>query len=538
MVLAAAHSHFPVHAVRLWLGALLIASSLGFLGTTPSRAQNPLAPAAASHPFAGTFGNERVRLDLTFDAAQSAYTGWLTVATTRYAIGGFDDNGTLAGKFVVDGQQFGFSASLDADTLTLVSDGKTHKLLRKMEDGEPHAPAAQTPLPGHAGPAAGGQPGQPRAESPGAPVGLEPGLRVTYYMGSASIPGARTVLSQDDKGNWIDPATGRRYAEADNPGSAGAGYYQLNVVAADDRAIAVDARNYLLIDPQNDRTLLSTATAYLGTPEGLGDFWQPPAKLAAMADGDSGGTRIRRMVYPVNNRNYNAVTITTTSGANYIRNVYDLESGLLIAASSSSIGSATMTPNPNGTSSVGAGATMITSTRILDVRKLEIPWAGQPLPAWAAAGKRLTYAGQYATLMQGAPVIPWKLDVTLDITRAHPAWVGVKQNSRLDTGMGGPPQDSPSDRVSGTTMIDPIWINPQTLARLRPNTVIDEDRITKRRVTFVGAQGNVALLTDQGPFDGTQYAYDLRSGVLVGIQTQQQQGPATIQTQLQLQNPP
>lgn len=657
--------------MRVGIAHLLIMSSFWVLGTgAVLRAENPLSPVAPpgdnplspgtfAKPFAGAFQSDTITLELTFDASQNAYTGWLTVKGNRYAIGGFDDNGTLSGKFVAGGTPYPFTAKIDGQTLSLTSDGKTHNLSRApsaapnpldpvgpgqpRNDGPP-APAAgaggvgiafepaqdgklmvRAIMPG--GPAdkaglkpagwlvavdgksIGGmgpeqirsllagpigstvtvtietdtevmdvilnradvsgarppqppQPEQPQPAQPGLPSGpatpgvgpnvapaapgafqqdavfLKPGLRVTYYMGSASIPGVRTVLTQDDNGNWVDPATGRRYGEAENPGSAGAGYFQLNVVAADDSGIAVDARNYILIDPQNDQTVLSTATAYLGDANGMGDFWQPPARLAAMQEQDSGGTRIRRMVYPVNSKNYNAITITTTSGANFIRNVYDTQTGLLIAASSSSVGAGTITPNPDGTSTPGAGATMITSTRIMDVREVRVPWAGSAMPGHLAQGRRFTFAGTYNNVIQGAPVMPWRLTVGFDIAKATPTWLSLKQTSALDTGMGGAPQQSTSDRVVGSNMVDPLWIDPAILAKLQPNTVIDEDRITKRRVTYQGNNGGAGVLVEQGPFERYEYAYDLRSGMLVGIQTSQQQGIATIQTQLQIQDRP
>lgn len=369
---------------------------------------------------------------------------------------------------------------------------------------------------------------------------LKPGLRVSYFMGSASIPGARTTLVQDDQGNWIDPGTGQRYAEADNPTTGGAGIQQVTVVAADNRDVAVDARNYVYMDIQQGLTVTTNLTAYVGTPDGLGEFWQPPAKLAAMPEGDNGGQRVRRCQYPVNGKTFNAIAITNIAGGagTFSRNVFDLDTGLMIASSSSTTGQGQIAPNPNGTAGQVGGVTTITSTRVMDIRQVNVPWMGQTLPAWAKANTNLDFSGTYSTVMEGAPALaPWKLQARLTVGDARGSWMPVKQYSRLDSGMG-QPQDSQADRALGASLLDPIWIDPQVLSQLQPNTVLDEDKITKRRTTYLGQQGNMAVFGEEAPYERRQYGYDLRSGTLVSIDNRQQQGPATIVSQLQLTNQP
>jgi hypothetical protein len=369
---------------------------------------------------------------------------------------------------------------------------------------------------------------------------IKPGLRVTYFSGSSSLPGARTTLVQDDNGNWIDPGTGQRFAEADNPATGGAGIMQITVVAADQRDLAVDSRTYVYMDINQGLTVTSGLTSYVGTPDGLGEFWQPPAKLAAMREGDDAGLRIRRCQYPVNGKTFNAIAITNTAGGNgtYSRNVFDLQTGLLIAASSSSTGQGQIAPNPTGTAGQVGGVTTITSTRLMDIRQVDTPWIAQGLPAWAKPNTTLDYSGTYSTVMEGAPALqPWQLQARLSIGDARGAWMPVRQQSRLNSGMG-QPQDSETMRALGAGVLDPIWIDPQILARLQPNTVLDEDKITKRRTTYLGQQGGVAVFGEQAPYEQRQYGYDLRTGTLVSVDNRQQQGPATIVSKLQLTNQP
>src|SRR3569623_1267613 len=101
------------------------------LGAALTAAQNPLGrPAAQQRPFAGSFAGEKISLEMNWDAAQDAYTGWLTFQGKRYACGGLVNNSVLSGKFVADGTPYAFSVSIANDgTMTLTSDGLFFVLL-------------------------------------------------------------------------------------------------------------------------------------------------------------------------------------------------------------------------------------------------------------------------------------------------------------------------------------------------------------------------------------------------------------------------
>ena len=166
------------------------------------RAQNPLAkPAVTALAFAGEFEGTNIALQLTFDGAKQEYSGTLTFQGQRYACAANEKDGQLAGKFVVQGEGYAFTASRAANKITLVSDGNTYELTAKD--------AARNPLAKERDVGQSAQPGQPTTNQPVAsnsalPAWLKTGARVTFYAGSATLPGVSSTLVEDDQGNWVD----------------------------------------------------------------------------------------------------------------------------------------------------------------------------------------------------------------------------------------------------------------------------------------------------------------------------------------------
>ncbi len=363
------------------------------------------------------------------------------------------------------------------------------------------------------------------------PAWMKPGVKITFWQGSATVPGVTTVLSQDDKGNWVD-ANGNRFAEGSNPGSGGYGYTVLNIVGMTENQIAVDARSYTVVDPQNGVPVTTTAVGYVGTPEQLGDYWINPAKLAREQELNQGGVRIRRLEYPLNNKIYKAISFETRNAQGYQRSTYDLETGLLISGGGSTSVNAGFTPNPNGTSTPSSN-TSITQTFFNEVKETNLPWANDALPQWLAPGATITYAGSYISRIPNVPEMPWKYSASFTLDKAIGTSFVCKQHSILDMGMGGQPQVTNTDRCLGVNMVGSFYISPQTLQSMQPNQVIDQSPITKRRVVYAGIQNGLASIYDQGPLDTQQFLYDTRSGNLVGINSEMKQGIATISINLQ-----
>ncbi|MBC7785445.1 MAG: PDZ domain-containing protein [Burkholderiales bacterium] len=366
------------------------------------------------------------------------------------------------------------------------------------------------------------------------PAWMKRGTTITLWSGSATIPGATSVLHQDDKGNWVDPQ-GNRFSAGDNPGAGGYGFTVMTILDITDTQIAVDARTYTVLDPQSGNAATMSAVGYVGTTESLGDYWINPAKLAREQEMNQGGVRIMRAQYPLNNKMYNVLVYETRNAQGYSRSSYDLETGLLVAGGSSTIVNGGFTPNPNGTTAAPTTNTMIAQTFLAEIRDVRLPWSDDPLPNWAAPGAQVNFAGTYISRIPDVPELaPWRYAVNFAFDKPIGRAFSAKQGTLLDYGTGAQPQQGTTDRCIATNYVGTLYISPQTLQTLRPNQVIDEDRRLKRRVMFTGVQGNLASVVDQGPLDTSQYLYDTQSGRLVAINFEMKQGIATISVNVQL----
>lgn len=648
---------------------LSLAVLVSLFGTTNVNAllheDNPLSPgnssepAAQAMPFAGKFSSDKLTLELNYDEKQQAYTGWLTMGANRYAIGGIDDNGTLTGKFVANGDPFDFKATLAGDEISLQSGGASYSLKRTLPDAANPANAGgqipgQNPSPaqpnngtatggvgiafeptqdGHlvvrgilpGGPAdkaklkpggtlvaidgkevAGWQPEQVRAAlagpigsqvtvtietdtevmdvilnradisrgnalqsdpgpvpqpnnpnpqpgfpappaQPGIPAGmpqaaharypawLTSGMRITMYSSSATLTGVSQVLVPDENGTeWVD-ANGRKYSVAQNAGAGGAGLMQLDVIEASDQGLLVDARNLLIADPQSGALTTTGAVGYVGTTESLGDYWVNPAKLASMQEGVQGGVVVKRLPYPLNGKTYNAISFTNKQQNGFQRNTFDLETGLCLVTTMSSIGAPQMTPGADGKSQMGAGNTMIGYGQLADVREIKLPWANDAMPDWMSNGHTIRYTGSYATSIPNVPEMPaFKYSMSFEFGQRKTTAVLCKQTNSLDMGQG--PQQGTVDRVAGCNVVNPLYIAPATLRSLQPNQLIDEDKVTKTVYAFNGIQGNLAVFTEKREREASQFGYDVNTGVLTVISFEQFQGVGTLKVQLKLES--
>ena len=370
------------------------------------------------------------------------------------------------------------------------------------------------------------------AEPSPVPEWLKPGARVSYFQGSATIASDGQILVQDDKGNWVNVA-GQKFAVKDNPGTGGGGFTQLTIVAADARVVAAEMRTFVLIDPKGGRVSFASVGALVGTPAALSDYWLSPASLAARPDSNEGGLSVHRMPYPLGGRTYNAIVVEMRSGTSYQRSTYDLETGLLLAASTSAVGAGGFVPNPNGTSSMKAGGSLITSTVLAGVRQLKLPWGDDARPEAIVRGARFDYRGTYSTVVAGSPPVSQAITTNLTFGEPGAQWAQARFGVALASLLGGPPQTSVSDRVLGSWMTMPGWLQPKTIARLAPGTVVDEDPVTRFRTTYLGVRGDSAVVVEEGPFDRVEAAFDVRSGVLAAANNVQQNGLGQTQVRVE-----
>lgn len=117
---------------------LLVAAGLAY-------GQNPLARPA--DPFAGTYQNKEMKVELTRQGAE--YAGAILLGGQSLPVKAKAANGALSGTFESQGQSYKFQAKRNGTQLTLTTDGVTHTL----EKAEAGAPAPVAPVPAAAAPA-------------------------------------------------------------------------------------------------------------------------------------------------------------------------------------------------------------------------------------------------------------------------------------------------------------------------------------------------------------------------------------------------
>jgi hypothetical protein len=372
------------------------------------------------------------------------------------------------------------------------------------------------------------------------PAWLKPGVRVTYQSGSASVPGETRVLAPDANGDWVTP-DGRRFAMTDARGTGAMGFQQYTIVAADDKVVAADLRNFLLLDPDvaAGRCMSTGGKAVVGTPDGIPELWWPPAKVAAMEPVDAGGTKISRGKFPWNGKTYDVVTREIRSDKGYTRVTMDLETGLLIAMSSCSVGDPTAVAGPDGRARPGAAWTTVGTVTLSKVRTPDLPWNNdaEAFATWAN-NRRADYRGAYQTFVPGSPVFEQGMSLSAAFGPSGKTWAPLKVTSQLAALIAGvPPVESTSDRAAAAFATAPFWINPKTLATLQVGQVVDDDPVTKFKTTVANVDDNSVVLLEQGHVDRAQAAYDRKSGALTASVIEQTNGVGRTRIQLRLVEP-
>jgi hypothetical protein len=375
--------------------------------------------------------------------------------------------------------------------------------------------------------AANGAPAAPGAAAIGdLPAWLQPGVRVTYFSGSAQLPGVRQTLTEDEQGNWTDGT--RRFRVDDVPGGGGAGFTQYDFVAVAPDALLVASTSFVYADAQLRTVARASSTALVGDHTGLGDLWVPPARLAAMRDEASPGHRVRRLRYPLGGQTYDAVTTQIHDASGYTRYTYDLATGLLLAHSHSSVGKAMPTPNANGTAGSGQGVTTIVHGHLRARRTLALPWLHGQAPEWLRPGLRLDYRGTLRNSLADGVMPPWQYGFTVGVDRLAAGGAVATLATHLDYGYGQPPQQGSSQVAYGPGGAVPLWLDVARLDGLQPGQVLDRDPSTGWQIVYVGRDAESATIREQGPLESQTYTYERRSGRLVATAAQVQQGAATL----------
>ncbi len=491
--------------------------------------------AASTRSFEGSFAANRTNLQLRYDASSSHYLGTLRLGSDVFPVDGSVATDTFTGRYLQNAQPVPLKATLAADILTVTYGGTSETLRRVVTAGSSRSTttpkisarsispsgfvfkatdgprsAFPIPLPGGGGGSGGGQiplpnpnpnpvpaPKTGKAAAKVSPL-ARAGMRLTFFLGSSTRQTGAVPVNPNDV-----------------TASAGAGYTQVNVLDVTNGQATAEVRQYLPDSTLNTIYVTTTSTSVFPAEAGGEGYWRSPAALAATKDRAKGDETVVRLSYPLDGKTYNAIRTTFTATNSTTQQTYDLDSGVLLSY---------------GFNGTGAnGTTQVVQMLFKGARQLRLPWTGQR-PGTDVTGLRsLTFTGQYTTTVDGAYSSTWSMTQDWNITKVDVASVQLEQNTTLMIGNTNPSQS----KTALTTGLPSLWVDPRILGALRTGQVLDDDPITHAKVSILGTQNGMLVIGEKNEIQGGAAGYDMRTGLISALQTQQRLGPATTTVFLQ-----
>ncbi|HBY97975.1 MAG TPA: hypothetical protein DEP84_29210, partial [Chloroflexi bacterium] len=340
-----------------------------------------------------------------------------------------------------------------------------------------------------------------------APEWLQEGVRVTYYVATASIPRNRYYYYRDEHGAII---------EADEVGPAGAGLVQFDLVALE-RSAAVSSVAFF-VGLENGVAIPWGLARSIGTPS-AGEYWLHPDSLQAPDLATDGELTVARMPITLDGRTYQGVRISYQTDDAENTSVYDETTGLLLY-SLQAVG------KERGTHK------SLSLMYFKNLRQLELPWRRAWAPDWVTTGRTLRYDGTVTILVPGSPRVPLEYSIRSKVIASHARW------SEFDaTHYTSGQFTSQVQQVTGVAQISyGSWLPPEAAASLRRGQVLDRDPLTEIKVVVSRVSRDVIVLTETGPSHRIVSTFDRNDGTLLAIDQETVMETATTQIQVQLRS--
>ncbi len=319
------------------------------------------------------------------------------------------------------------------------------------------------------------------------PAFVRLGVRMTYETSSSSTP---------PDGSDNDPTGSVGYEQLTITG------IQSGIAAVESRLLAIDLSARAVWNVSSDTILLPLTAG--------GEYWASPRKLATMKDGTVSDVTTVHGPYTLNGKTYSAVRITTPTDGGFTQYTFDVDSGMLLIWGLETKGN--------------DGTKIIAQKRFVAMRQTAYPWANQK-PGAAVLGMRSAdWSGTYGISIQDTYDGTYPLAQHWAVTRTDGMTVQMNETTTLDMRDGRGPQ---ATTVLKTRPIPSLWIDPNVLAKLRKGQVIDDDRVTGLRTTVSGVSNGMLVMTETGAIQVTSSGFDLRTGMLVAVQSQHRNGLTT-----------
>lgn len=256
----------------------------------------------------------------------------------------------------------------------------------------------------------------------------------------------------------------------------------------------------------------------------------PPLRPSALLTQDIAGLLVLRGPYDVNGTRYSAVSFVSNAGTADTSYTYDAQTGILLAATTSTAGATSPFRAPGENAPVGN--TQLTVTRFLGMRQRNLPGTGAATPAWVANGATIQFGGVYRWANPVDPssgAVQYPMQFTVSFGQGGRTWLPYQARSVIQGFLGEQPAQA---GVAGST--GRYWWDPTALAAMQPGQVLDQDLLTGQRVVVAsvgpGRGGTIVTIDDSLPGAYQRSAYDGR-GALVAYDLQQ----ASAGTQIHLE---
>jgi hypothetical protein len=357
----------------------------------------------------------------------------------------------------------------------------------------------------------------------GPPSWVRPGLRLSFYGGSASIAESSFQWVEDPAGDWQDPSTGKRYRRTDETGEpngagGGDGITQVDILAVDPATVVSSTATYP-IDRISSTFGLSSLISGIDRADELAGVYVDPGSLGQVRSQDLGnGFQILRGPYSFAGATYDAVSLVDTDPANYSSWTYDTATGILVASTTRTRGQQSPLAAPGELPP--EGNTTLVVSRFLGSRQRDVPGLQGTDPAWTDASPELAYSGTYTLsdpVATGGLTFTHPMTFTVDVGRSDTVWKPFTATGVVD--VDGVPQSQQTTGVAGPSGL--YWVDPSALVSLVTGEVVDRDPVTGA-VTSVssidgGSDGTTVTIRSQMPGVGFELRYDESSGALVAF---------------------
>lgn len=323
-----------------------------------------------------------------------------------------------------------------------------------------------------------------------APAWVREGQRVSYYVQSATFA--------------------QRF---EDEGSAGAGFMQHDIVAADRKNVVVASSLYL--DTGSGVTPANVfGASFL---PGVGDFWLNPAVLENAEAVANDELTVMHMPATIAEHEYDAVRFEYHTGESVTVSMFDTATGLLIYFRH------TVGDDPTTTR-------QSSEIYLLGRRQLRLPWRGVRAPAWLAPADVLDYAGSRSVYVAGSPSGAFPESARSRVKLAQGRWSAFEVSSYLAGALIGA-----SDRVTGVNQLSgALWLPAEALKASVRAGVIDRDSVTGVTVAYVRNPDRSITLRETGDLFQIDSTYDQRTGQLIAARIETQTGLAVQVTELYL----